>query len=101
MVNGMHQVTPGQKKAWVFGMNGGRYGMQTPYAKGLYCAQIFQGGDTIATQWPIFNATHRGMNFTASNAPFTSCGAAAAHYNGTAEQVVNPVVQSVANGPYS
>ena len=87
MVNGRHTVTPGQNKAWVFGMNGsGMYGTKTPWAKGVYCVQIFKDGPTLDAQWPVFNRTHRGMSFS-SAAPYKSCAAA-----GSATQIDNPVL---------
>merc|ERR1712216_14893 len=87
MVNGMHAVTPGQNKAWVFGMNGsGMYGTATPWAKGVYCVQVFKDGPTLDAQWPVFNRTHRGMSFS-SAAPYKSCAAA-----GHATQINNPVL---------
>merc|ERR1711934_1098514 len=91
MVNGMHTVTPGQNKAWEFGMNGsGMYGTKTPWARGTYCVQIFKDGPTLDAQWPVFNKTHKGMSFE-SRAPFKTCDALPAKY-GAATQIDNPVL---------
>merc|ERR1712159_275890 len=87
-----HGVTPGQDKAFVFGMNGsGMYGTATNWPKGIYCVQIFQGGPTIDQQWPVFNRTHKGMSFEAKP-PYTSCAAAGAKLHKTPTQIANPVL---------
>merc|ERR1712010_15047 len=103
MVDGMHTVTPGQNKAFVFGMNGsGMYGTNPIFPKGTYCVQIFKDGPIIDEQWPTFNATHKSINFSTDAPDYTSCAAAASggkvkpmkgqRIASTATQIKNPIL---------
>merc|ERR1712216_381791 len=68
--------------------NGYKYGTETPWAKGLYCVQLFKSGGLVAGQWPTFDATHKGLNLTGKT-NISSC----ADQPG-AKQVANPVLAS-------